>query len=84
MGFWRSWAARAATWPTCGNPGVGDEATAFLQGELLEQLLAGGSYENHPGMGLAQRRRPRERGPVRGGRAVSATARGSPAGAGVG
>jgi len=48
MGFWRSWAARAATWPTWGNHGVGDEAAAFLRGELLELLLAGGSCWNLP------------------------------------
>jgi hypothetical protein len=43
MSFWRTWAARAATWPTWGHHGVGDEASAFLRGELLEQLLAAGS-----------------------------------------
>jgi len=48
MGFWRSWAARAATWPTWGNHGVGDEAAAFLRGDLLELLLAGGSCWNLP------------------------------------
>ena len=48
MGFWRSLGARASTWPTWGNPGVGDEAEAFLRGEALEQLLASGCCWNLP------------------------------------
>jgi hypothetical protein len=48
MGWWRSWAARMAAWPTWGSAGVGAEAAAFLRGEVLQQLLAGGSCWNLP------------------------------------
>jgi hypothetical protein len=48
MNLWRSVLKRLDGWTTWGGPGVADEAEAFLQGRLLEQMRACGAGGQTP------------------------------------
>ena len=48
MKIWRSVVRRLDGWTTWGGPGVADEAEAFLQGRLLEQMRACGAGGQTP------------------------------------
>ena len=43
MGFWRTWIGRLDGWTTWGDSGLADEATAYLEGRLLERQRAAGA-----------------------------------------
>lgn len=48
MKFWRSLLGRLDGWTTWGDSGLPDEAQAFLEGRLLEQLRATGAGGRTP------------------------------------
>jgi hypothetical protein len=48
MRFWRSLLGKLDGWTTWGDSGLPDEATAFLEGRLLEQLRATGAGGRTP------------------------------------
>jgi hypothetical protein len=85
MSFWRTVVGKLDGWTTWGQPGVADEAEAYLQGRLLERQRATGARgqvppwlwlnavaHGHPTMLRDLAGAPRKKGPPAGWRAARA------------